>query len=305
MNILVAGGTGLIGSSLITSLSAEHKITVLTRNKKKAKHRFQSLDAIEWNSDNLKEVLNNQDLVINLVGENIGNQRWSQAVKKEIIMSRVKPAQRLCSLINELNKADRPRLFNASAIGVYGLQKTLQLQRHVFYDETSSISDKPKDFLSEVGLKWESALDQYTDLNLVKLRFAVVLTPKGGMLNKVLLPFKLGLGGKIGSGQQPFSWVAIEDVIGIIHHLIKHPEIQGPINLVAPQIVSQHQFAKQLAKRLHRPALMPMPSFVVKALFGQMGHELLLSGQSVQSKKLDDYEFKFRTLESALKHWQF
>lgn len=305
MNILVAGGTGLIGSFLISSLRAEHKITVLTRNKKKSKHKFKSLDAVEWDSKNLNDILKNQDLVINLVGENIGNQRWSQAVKKAIIMSRVKPAQRLCSLINELDEARRPRLFNASAIGVYGLQQTPELQQAMCYDETSSISNNPKDFLSEAGLKWESALDQYTDLNHVKLRFAVVLTPKGGMLKKVLLPFKLGLGGKIGSGQQPFSWIAIDDVIGIIHHLIKHPEIQGPINLVAPQIVSQQQFAKQLAKRLHRPALIPMPSFVVKALFGQMGHELLLSGQSVQSKKLAHYEFKFKTLASALKHWQF
>lgn len=303
MNILIAGGTGLIGSSLIDSLHKAHHITVITRDVARARKTVKQAHLIDWNKNTLKNTLKETDLVINLCGQSIGDSRWSTKTKKAIIDSRVNPTALLCALIHELDESHRPRLFNASAIGIYGLQKTLKLQNEIVYDETSALPKPPQDFLSEVGQAWEAVLDNYPTLDIVRLRFAVVLSPIGGMLKKVLLPFKLGLGGRIGSGAQPFSWIAIEDVVGIIKYLINHKDITGPINLVAPDVISQHDFASQLAKRLKRPALIPMPSVMVRLLFGEMGQTLLLSGQSVSSQRLKEYPFKFKTLNKALPHW--
>lgn len=303
MKILIAGGTGLIGSAIIDALSKAHDISVITRDKNKAHKLFPNIDVVDWQDIELKKKLERSDLVINLVGKSIGDNRWSSQVKKEIIESRVKTTKQLCELINQLDEKDRSRLFNASAIGVYGLQDSIEQQNSISYDEDFINPDPAHDFVSTVCTQLEAVLDDYKNLNIVKLRFAVVLSPKGGMLKKVLLPYKFGLGGKVGTGRQPFSWIAIEDVVGIISYLIDHPEINGSVNLVAPEVVSQTEFSKAFAKKLRRPDFMPMPSFIVKMLFGQMGHELLLSGQRVKSKRLAGYDFKFPTLASAMNHW--
>lgn len=305
MKITIAGGTGFIGTSLVDELMKCHELCVISRDKNKARKLFPKVKVIDWEINGLRNELNKTDLVINLVGKSIGDNRWSKQVKQQIINSRVEPAKILCDIISEIDEQSRPRLFNASAIGVYGIQPEVQLQKDTIYTEDSPIPREPKDFLSEVGMRWESIIDQYKTLNAVKLRFGVVLSPKGGMLKKVLLPYKIGLGGRIGSGNQPFSWIAIEDLIGAISYLIDHPEIAGAINLVAPEVVSQMDFAKTLAIRLKRPSFVPMPSIMVKCLFGQMGKELLLGGQSVRTKRLDEYNFQFKTLASAIEHWAF
>jgi len=194
---------------------------------------------------------------------------------------------------------------NASAIGIYGIQTTLEQQQQVTYTEESLIPEPSNDFLSYVGCQWEERLDKAKELSIVKLRFGVVLSPKGGMLAKLLPAFKLGLGGRIGSGSQPISWIAIDDVIGVIAYLMEREELTGAFNLVAPQVLSQYEFARTLAKKLKRPCIFSMPAWVVKLLFGQMGEELLLSGQRVASTRLNDYSFTYPCLKKALAAWYF
>jgi len=192
---------------------------------------------------------------------------------------------------------------NASAIGIYGIQPTLTQQQQVTYTEESPIPEPATDFLSYVGCQWEERLDKAKELSIIKLRFGVVLSPKGGMLAKLITPFKLGLGGPIGSGVQPISWIAIDDVIAIIDYLMAREELSGAFNLVAPQILSQKEFAKILANSLNRPCALPMPALAVKLLFGQMGEELLLNGQSVISTRLADFNFTYPSLEKAFAAW--
>ncbi len=299
MKLLIAGGTGFVGQALVNELKNIHQITVLSRNSNKSLKLFSNIATAEWNDENLKNIVEDVDVVINLVGENIGSKRWSNSVKSAIISSRIKATSQLCNIIESINKENRPRLFNASAIGIYGLQSNIEMQQSYIYTEDSNLPSPPTDFLSEVGQQWESPLNKSKNIDIVKLRFAVILDHSGGMLKKVHLPFKLGLGGRIGSGKQPFSWIALKDVVGIISYLLDTPQLNGTFNLVAPQVVSQKEFAILFAKHLKRPAIMPMPSCLVKLLFGQMGDELLLRGQNVSSVKLTDYKFKCSTLKKT------
>lgn len=299
MKLLIAGGTGFVGQALVNELQNRHQITVLSRNSNKAFKIFSNIATVEWTDENLKNIVEDVDVVINLVGENIGSRRWSNSVKSEIITSRTKSTNKLCNIIESIDKEKRPRLFNASAIGIYGLQSNIEMQQSNIYTEDSNLPSPPTDFLSEVGQEWESPLNKSKNIDIVKLRFAVILDLSGGMLKKVHLPFMLCLGGRIGSGKQPFSWIALKDVVGIISYLLDNPKLNGTFNLVAPQVTSQKEFAILFAKYLKRPAIMPMPSFLVKLLFGQMGDELLLRGQNVSSVKLTDYKFKCSTLKKA------
>lgn len=302
MNLLIAGGTGFIGQHLVNHLKDKHALTILTRNIQKSTALFPEVNAIDWRLPILKKQLGTMDAVINLVGENIGEKRWTKKVKAKIIDSRVQSTLTLCQLIAELPPKQRPRLLNASAIGIYGLQPSLQKQKTHSYDEDSPLPTPPSDFLSEVGQAWESPLkEEEKNINALRLRFGVVLHPKKGMLKKLHLPFQLGLGGPIGSGEQPFSWIALTDLVSIIDYFLGHAELTGAVNLVAPEIVTQKVFATTLAASLNRPCFIPMPAFVVKALFGQMGEELLLQGQSVKSRRLKDFPFQYPTLEKALR----
>ncbi len=304
MKLLIAGGTGFIGQHAIHHLQKNHQITVLTRDVKKAKALLPKINAISWQDNTLKSVMGNMDAVINLVGENIGEKRWSQSVKETILNSRSHTTAMLCSLIIELTKHDRPRLLNASAIGVYGLQPDITSQNNHTYEENSALPNPPSDFLSEVGQAWEKPLMEASELDVVIMRFGVVLHSSGGMLKKVSLPFKLGFGGRIGSGEQPFSWIALDDVVALIANLLDNPEQTGVFNFVAPEVVTQQVFARTFAAFLNRPCFIPMPAFIVKLLFGQMGNELLLQGQSVRTERLKDFPFKYPSLEKALSHRQ-
>jgi uncharacterized protein (TIGR01777 family) len=302
MKILIAGATGMVGQALVKALEADHTLVLLGRDPLKLKQCFAKHTAIGWQAFlDTHNPLDDIDVVINLAGENIGEGRWSVARKDLIISSRVNATHTLATACaHSANK--NIRLLNASAIGVYGRSA----QPDQIYDEQSPISNPPKDFLSTVGRAWEEALApaEQAGVSVVKMRFGVVLSKNGGALAKMLPAFKFGLGGPIGSGQQSFSWVSLHDLIRAITWLIQHPEITGPVNIVAPEWVTQRQFAKMLGKILHRPAVLPLPAAVVKLQFGQMGQELLLNGIAVRSSVLikHGFEFSYPKLEGALDH---
>lgn len=308
MKILIFGATGLVGHALITSLSEKFSLTLAGRSIKKLQQQFGSTYELISNEtlfNNTQAELKKFDCVINLAGENIGAKRWSQDQLDKILNSRVTITSCIAKAAAELGPTDAPRIINASAIGIYGLQPTIEKQNTTIYDESSPIPNTPTDELARIGIAWEKALQPAIDhqISVCRLRFGVILAKEGGALAKLLPSFKFGLGAILASGRQPFSWVSLDDVIRAITFLLNHPEHTGVFNVVAPDPISQATFAKTLAATLHRPCLMRMPAFVVKALFGQMGEELLLNGQRVQSKQLvkAGFEFKYPTLDSALR----
>ncbi len=300
MKIVIAGATGMVGTALVEALKKDHILVLLGRDTIKLKQRFPDHTAIDWQAFSaLHNPLDEIDIVINLAGENIGDGRWTTSRKKVILSSRVTATRTLATACaHSANK--NIRLLNASAIGVYGSVG----EPGKIYDEHSALPTPPPDFLSTVGLAWEQGLApaEQTGISVVKMRFGVVLSKNGGALAKMLPAFKWGLGGPIGSGQQPFSWISLHDLIRAITWLIEHPEITGPVNIVAPEVVTQRQFAKNLGKVLHRPAFFPLPTAMVKLQFGQMGQELLLNGVAVRSSVLIEqgFGFSYPTLEGAL-----
>lgn len=278
MKIAVAGSSGLVGSALVSFLQKSgHEVVALKRDK-----------------DNLYKLNGCQpDVIINLSGENIAS-RWTSAKKKAIHDSRVSTTEALAKEAASLQ--NKPKVFlNASAIGFYGNRGEVTL------DESSSPGEG---FLADVVKDWEKALLPAKDagIRMVSMRFGVILSSEGGALAKMLTPFKLGMGGPIGSGKQFMSWIAIDDVLGAIHHAITDEKLKGAVNFVAPHPERNADFTKVLADTLGRPAFVPMPEWTVKLLFGEMGQEVMLSGAKVEPKKLLDsgYPFLYPDLKSAL-----
>ncbi len=297
MKILIAGATGMVGKALVEALKKDHSLLLLGRSIEKMKGFFPHAKAIDWKTfESLDRPLEGIDLIINLSGENIGEKRWTPRQKRLIVSSRVNATLVLAKACAK-HKTHPVRLLNASAIGVYGKQQNS--------DEYSPLPNPPQDFLSEVGAEWEKALApaENAGVSVVKMRFGVVLSPTGGALAKMLPAFKWGLGGRIGSGTQPFSWISLSDLVRAIEWLISHPEVTGPINLVAPGVLTQENFARVLGEVLHRPTLMVLPDWLVKLQFGQMGEELLLNGTAVKSRVLSEKGFRFLypTLAEALR----
>lgn len=307
MKILITGATGLVGHALIDSLSQQHSLTIAGRSIKKLNTTFKNKYISVSNQSlmrNAANILKEVDCVINLAGENIGAKRWSAQQLKKINDSRVELTTCLATAAASLGAEHAPRLINASAIGIYGLQPTIEQQVNTTYDETSPLPQNPTDELSKIGLAWEGALAPAINasISVAKLRFGVILAKEGGALAKLLPSFKLGGGAILGSGKQPFTWVALPDVIRAIEFMIQHPNLSGAYNVVAPELVDQATFAKTLAKVLNKPCFMPMPEIAVKMLFGKMGEELLLNGQRVAPTGLlnTGFEFEYPRLESAL-----
>ncbi len=287
---LITGGTGFIGSKLVAEILKDgHKITILTRNKKLLKQK----SAINY-IDNL-EIEMNFDIVINLCGEAI-SQRWTKNIKQKIYSSRIDVTKKLVQIIN--NSKTPPKLvISGSAIGYYGVSKDQ------IFDEDSKIKDR-KLFSQNLCEDWESAASKISNKSrLAIVRTGVVIGKNGGIMKKMLLPFSLGLGGKIGSGNQYLSWIFLDDFIGAINHIINKENISGAINLTAPNVSTNQDFSRILAKILNRPCFFNMPSFVAKIIFGQMADELLLNGQNVAPKKLlqSGYKFRVEGVEEALK----
>lgn len=297
MNLIVAGGTGFIGKALCDALLAErHAVTVLTRSIEERRRDAVSSNAVSWNGRTVgawQALIDGCDAVINLAGENIAEGRWSEARKKRLVDSRLESTRALVTAIQ--NSARKPKLLlNASAIGIYGDRGEEPV------DEGSAPGS---DFLARLCADWESEARraESAGCRVALLRTGIVLGPGGGALAKMLPPFKLGLGGPLGSGRQWMSWISLDDEVGLIIHALQG-SLSGPINLVAPAPARNADFAKALGRALHRPAVLPAPAFALKLALGEMS-ELLLGGQKVVPKKAleSGYRFQHPTLESALK----
>ena len=293
MNLLITGGTGFIGSALCSRLlKNKHNITLLSRYPEKIKPSFKAITEIEQLKDDAIF-----DIVINLAGEPIANKRWNNRQKQRILSSRIATTQKLIEFLTKVE--NKPKLLiNGSAIGYYGISKT-----NNSIDETSVGDDS---FSSQLCQQWEAVALQAEALGIrtCLLRTGIVLGKGGGALSKMLLAFKLGLGGRIGHGKQWMSWIHLDDLVGIILYCIEHNNLSGAINGTSPNPVTNQVFTKVLGTMLKRPTIFPMPSIVVKLLMGQMGEELLLVGKRILPKKISDagYNFLYPKLEDALKN---
>lgn len=308
MEILIAGGTGFIGRALVQHFNAKQaRCIIISQSTDTVKKIFgEHAAAVQWEDEKaLVSAIKSANVVFNLAGANIGDKRWTQERKEEILLSRINSTRILAELCASLQK-NSPPLFNASAIGIYGLQQSEPQGLPPALDENTPLdfSASAPDFLAEVGRQWEMATSfaKEAGVRVVNMRFAPVLGKTGGILEKLKKPFLFGLGGKIGDGRQPFSWIALPDLIQAIEFLFARPYIAGPVNFVAPECVVQEQFAKELAQVLHRPSFAKLPAAVVKIIFGQMGEELLLRGQHVIPTRLlkEGFVFKYPALKQAL-----
>lgn len=292
--ILVSGVSGPIGSALLPSLkSSGARIFRLTR--KGATHSAQDEQLIPWDPTQPinPDAVSGFDAVVHLAGESIVG-RWTEAKKKEIRNSRVNGTTNLARALARAK--DKPRVFICgSAIGYYGDRG----------DEVLNEESAPgTGFLSQVCAEWEAAANAAAEAGIrtVLMRTGVVLSAKGGALGKMLTPFKMGVGGRIGTGRQWMSWIDVQDLMGAIHHILKTDLLQGPVNMVAPRPVTNAEFTRTLADTLSRPAILPLPSFIVKLIFGEMGETALLGSQRVEPVELirSGYPFQFSDLRSSL-----
>ncbi|MBI4597046.1 MAG: TIGR01777 family protein [Candidatus Omnitrophica bacterium] len=277
MKIAVSGSTGFIGSALIPSLAAEgHTVVRVPRSPE-----VSGFEGVEG--------------AIHLAGEPIIG-RWSEQKKQRIRDSRAHGTRRLSEALAHLSQPPKV-LVTASAIGFYGDRGEEILEEH---------STQGSGFLAEVCRQWEAAADpaRRRGIRVVHVRIGVVLSPVGGALKLMLPPFQCGLGGVLGSGRQYMSWIALDDILGGMLHALTRETLQGPVNLVAPNPVTNREFTKTLGRVLSRPTIVPVPSFALRVLMGQMAEEVLLSSARVRPARLLDtgYVFRYPTLEPALRH---
>ncbi len=282
MKIAVSGSSGLVGSALTPFLTTGgHQVRPIRRC---------SATECFWEETEL-----DADAVVHLAGENISG-RWTPDKKRRIRSSRVEGARALCQWISK-QKCPPKVLVCASASGYYGHRNQELL------DEQSSPGES---FLAETTQAWEKAAAEIQEqgIRLVLLRFGIILSPRGGALARMLPPFRCGLGGRVGDGRQYWSWISIDDVLGAIYQALMTEALTGPVNAVAPQPVTNAEFAAILGEVLHRPAVFPLPAAAVKAVFGEMGNELLLSSARVVPKQLlaSGYRFRHPGLAAALRH---
>jgi uncharacterized protein (TIGR01777 family) len=294
MKILISGASGLVGKHLIPTLKEKnHEVYKLVRK------TSENSDEIQWDaekgfSETEQAKLENFDAVVHLAGDNVASENWSDEKKRKIRDSRVVGTR---VLVDALKKTRNPpkNFVAASAIGFYG-----DRQDEILTED----SKQGKGFLTDVCTAWEDEIKKAEEFaRVVFLRIGVVLAKDGGALEKMLTPFKFGVGGTIGSGRQWMSWIAIDDLINIIHFALENESLRGAVNTVAPNPVTNQEFTETLGKVLHRPTVLPVPEFAIKLLFGEMGETLLLQGTRVLPKKLVDngFEFEFANLETAMK----
>lgn len=297
MKILITGASGLIGKALQKSFNDKGYDLLLAS-------RSEARDAqhVHWNADtgfedaDLKR-LEGLDAVIHLAGENIGGGlRWSDEKKKAIRDSRVFGTRTMIEAFARLET--KPKVFIAgSAVGFYGDRGDDEMT------ETSSAGDT---FLANVCKEWEAESRRAEDMGIrtVLLRTGIVLSKDGGALATMLTPFKLGVGGVVGSGKQWMSWVSLDDVVGIINFALENENLRGAVNVVGPKPATNEEFTKTLGSVLYRPTFLPLPEFAVNLVFGEMGDALLLDSTKVIPKRLTDagYQFKHTDLKQALEH---
>ncbi len=297
--VIITGASGLIGSALTYSLEQHgHRVIRAVRREVIDPECELRWDPEEHEIDEAR--LEGTDAVVHLAGENIAGRRWSEAQKQRLFKSRARGTRLLSEAMARLQR--KPRVFAcASAIGFYGNRGEEQL------DENSMPGDG---FLAELCQQWEAECQPTRDAGIrtVNMRIGVVLSPDGGALAKMLLPFKLDLGGVIGSGRQYFSWIALDDVVRAIEFVLVGDSpggaIHGPVNLTAPEPVTNRQFTKALGRALRRPTLLPMPAFVARLAFGsEMADEMLLGGARIHPATLtaEGFQFKHPQLAGALR----
>ncbi len=294
MQIAITGSTGLVGSKLAESLRAEgHEVlSVSRRSPENSAGSGPSFDPEGGESPS--DPFENLDAVIHLAGEGIANKRWSSEQKKKIRDSRVLGTRSLCEALAKCKNPPKT-LISASAIGFYGNRED---------EELTEESSMGTGFLSETCHEWEqsSSAAKEAGIRVVHIRIGLVLSPDGGALAKMLPPFKMFVGGKIGSGQQYMSWISLHDLVRAIEFCLSHEEMSGPVNGVAPNPLTNSQFTQYLGKALNRPTLFPLPGFMAKLMLGEMAQDLLLNGQKVLPKKLENHGFKWdhETLDQGL-----
>lgn len=295
MKILITGSSGLIGSALVPFLRKRgHQVKKLTR-----KAGALSDDELAWDPSQpvaYRSEFEGYDAVINLAGESIASGRWTEEKKRKIRDSRVHGTRVLCETLGLL-KTPPKVLINGSAMGYYGDQEEAVLTEESRAGTT---------FLAQVCRDWENATApaKQKGMRVVCLRTGMVLSKQGGALAKMLGPFKLGLGGVLGSGKQYISWITDDELVHVVEYLLTHPSLYGPINVGTPYPVTNREFTKALGAVLGRPTLLPMPTWLVRFVFGEMGEELLLGSTRMAPRRLIEsgYAFRYPHLEAALRH---
>lgn len=295
MKIVIAGASGLVGSSLVPFLrNLGHDVKKLVRDKNRLSDDAAFWDPIGGHLD--PQLLNGVDAVINLAGVGIRDKWWSEEFKKEIIKTRVDSTNLLVAAMAQT--ASPPKvLINASAVGFYGERGNEVLTEN---------SAPGTGFLSSVCLAWEGAAEKAKEqgVRVVVLRIGFVLSCKGGGLRMMLAPFKFGLGGKVGSGQQFISWIDLDDLLALTAFVLTHEDIIGAVNAVAPIPVTNMEFTKVLGEVLHRPTFCSMPAVIARLAFKEMADAIMLCSARVIPEKLNRAAFKFAypQLKSALEH---
>jgi uncharacterized protein len=294
MDVLISGASGLIGSALSRALSANgHRVLRLRRN------AVTDGNDVGWEPDAGRidaPALEALDAVVHLAGEGIGEKRWSDEQKRRILESRTRGTELLVGAL--ATREQKPKvLVSASAIGYYGDRGD---------EELTEVSTPGRDFLANVCEQWEAATVPAADagIRVVNVRTGIVLSRKGGALGRLLLPFKLGLGGRVGSGHQYMSWISIDDEIGAIQHAIDNGSLHGAMNATGPNPVTNAEFTSTLGNVLHRPTVLPTPLAPLKLIYGgELVESLLLFSQRVEPTKLraTGYEFRHPSLEAALR----
>src|SRR5438105_8269515 len=293
LKVIVTGSHGLIGSELTTTLQrAGDAVTRLVRSVAGPGEAAWDIHASTIDA----AALEGHDAAVHLAGAGLGDHRWSDAYKREVRDSRTRGTALLCETLAKLERPPRV-LVSGSAIGWYGDRGD---------EELSEASGPGRGFLASVVKDWEAATEAASDagIRVVRLRSGVVLSRKGGALKKQLLPFKLGVGGKLGSGKQWLSWIALDDEIAAILHLIRRETLRGPVNATAPNPVTNAEFTEALGAVLHRPTVATVPRFALGAVFGrQMADEMLLAGQRVLPRALEasGFRFGFPRVDEALR----
>ncbi len=296
MNVAVTGSTGLVGSALVPLLSgAGHGVVRLVRG---APPAAPAERVARWDPDTgavEKPGLDGVDALVHLAGERVAGGRWTEAKKRRIRESRVRATRLLCETLARLPQPPRT-LVCASALGYYGDRGNQVLREE---------SPPGAGFLAAVCRDWEAAAEpaRQSGIRVLHLRIGIVLSPKGGALAALLPPFRLGAGGPVGSGAQWMSWVGLDDTLGAILHALANDTLAGPVNVVAPNPVTNREFARTLGRVLRRPAMLPFPAFAARLLLGQMADELLLASARVTPARLQatGYAFRDPTLEGALR----
>ena len=295
MRILITGATGFIGQLLVNSLRTDHELILVSRRPTLAAHQL-SVDNLKVIHINDLKTLDHVDVVINLAGESLAAKRWSEDQKRVISESRWIMTEQLLSALKK--SQSRPRIWiNASAIGYYGTKNSEPI--------SESFEPSYRDFPARVCYHWEELARQahLYGCRVCILRLGVVLGADGGMLQKLLPIYQLGLGARLGSGQQMMSWITRDDVVHIIQFLIENTECKGVYNATTPNPISQQEFSETLATILYRPHILRTPAFILKILLGEMA-SLMLEGQLVLPARLElaGYQFRHPEITAALRH---